>query len=1610
MGIDPLGRLHDVVTGLGGGIQAPFGMAWDLARAPFVDDDVDGFLGTLNAVTISRTSQLFGNLLGPEEGLGAVIGGLPEGGRQTLGRPIQSALGGLETAGREGIREPLSALTTVGSLASSKTYGEQGGHTGYGGLLDPQTWKDAYKIAQHRSFGQSMSLLWGTKDILDEEEVERYQGTDMYTFSSGAMDALIRLYYEPDRLAGKAFHEYRLGTGAAESRLGTIRRRAAPQLGRRAEQAGLIGADVENPGRLQRTINSINEAADRSYERLPEPIRKAMFLKRDFDPRDVARLERLEATRQELGIPSPGPEVREQFATQMQRDIDRYFEAGAGGARRKLVGGRHWAKVDRLIESFPEDVETRSGLIRDRLFPTHPEGDILSHFLATAKGPAERADVMRIGMGDMRALERLSASNYALSRQLEDLTWSRSVIEASPVMRPIRSMPGEGGGQLSMFDEEYSPVLAAEHKNYSERLAEIAKEQKAVVDEQLRNKRLGIAYKTLPAGPTVTAAGALRNTIKSSSIYQDSFFGKAVRLVTDMRPHHIVDAGDSLADAQLSRMLREAGYTDDAIARARGQFMALDPQLRGNALSRWVERAEAQILKDTGLSQDDIAEVLKHAQLGKDQAASYIRSSLYDAEGRARLRFHDGDEMIDMPLLATQLENMVPVPNLARLRKAAERYARLTHGDDWRSVITRGGQPGVKVARFADEALKGVMDVWRPTVLLRPAWTFRVVGDEQMRMVAKFGALSVLLGSHEGVDSYMARLKESPIFRRVLGEDARRRKTGSVLAAATGMAAAGPIGGAALGAIGNRLVKRMAEAEEAGILNLRFGGHSVSGPWGDTASVAEAWKARASARSAAEEMFGLHSSRILGGLRRNPKEWRTFQWGLSETDDVGYRAAWADHASRHLASDPMARQLLAGKSADEVLDWLDNTLEGRRHAANLPFRYDHEAWVAGVADQINAYTGGLEDVKRAILEMPAEAGPKRWQKLLDDIPEDIRAPIHGAALADTLGTTSPVLQAVKGFVDNSFEVLSTMATDTLSRNPTFSNFYRAEMQRLLADVPAGSVPHEMITGFEERARSFALRETRELLYDLAESSRFGDMARQLIPFYGAWQEVLTRWAGLAVENPNFRRAAVQAWRAPDKLGWTYTDDRGNDFLRIRIPKFAQSLVNQGMFHGALDSQGYIFLDKKGMNLVAQGTPGFGPFVQWSVSEMVKQQPSLEESVRFILPFGPSEGLADTFLPPTVKRAMAAKGDEGGAAFANAEARILTTKLVQMEQGDLPQIDMSDPAARKKFLAQVHDEARQFMSLRFFTGFVAPVAPLYESPYKPYVDIYRAIRDGDYKRAEAVMEKFDVPGELPKEPDSGEFVADDVFLESFGEEFFALTQAFTKSVSGVPPTLEALKAGEKYGDLVTRYPEWASVVAGYDGGPSAQFSRAVYDRQLAKGERRRLTPDEILTGPETRLGWMKYSRFMDLIDSIRVERGLPNLNVKRAEPLRQMKKLVIQILASKYPGWYEEFGVTDSNKWNSRIEGARALTADKDLVQRPDIAGLKNYLGVRDAITAMLAGRKQTSITASSNRDIAAIWSSIVARIVEQNPEFADLYYRKLENDPLTVPTEITLAA
>jgi hypothetical protein len=240
---------------------------------------------------------------------------------------------------------------------------------------------------------------------------------------------------------------------------------------------------------------------------------------------------------------------------------------------------------------------------------------------------------------------------------------------------------------------------------------------------------------------------------------------------------------------------------------------------------------------------------------------------------------------------------------------------------------------------------------------------------------------------------------------------------------------------------------------------------------------------------------------------------------------------------------------------------------------------------------------------------------------------------------------------------------------------------------------------------------------------------------------------------------------------------------------------------------------------------------------------------------------------------------------------------------------------------------------------------------------------------------------------------------------------------SKSMDGIPPTIEGGKVHEKFADLIQQYPELGSLIVGEDG--AGAFSRSVYEKQFqtnigpgsSQKEREVQPVDEFKTQTSVRLGWIEFGKVMDSLDAVRVQRGLPSFQVKAAEDLARAKKAVIAYLANdpKFVGWYDDYASTDSAKWDHRIDGFTAIVNDKRMQERPEFQGLRKYLDGRRQITAAMKALGSQNLNTQANAQLAAGWDAYVSTLVDENPAFGALYNRWLQNDPVSI-TPLTGAA
>lgn len=1122
-----------------------------------------------------------------------------------------------------------------------------------------------------------------------------------------------------------------------------------------------------------------------------------------------------------------------------------------------------------------------------------------------------------------------------------------------------------------------------------------------------------------------------------------------LRVFFNMVAHPFLEPQDPMFVPNLKRHLRDAGFSPERQQELLGEMAAvrLVDAERVNLLNRIVDESIEALAAKHNVTLDVANEMKKKVQeslgVATEHARKYAGTSTDLAEDGTKRRreyswvpIRDGDviDYMAVPLTPEQLANAHVLPNFREIDKALKRVA---------GFEKYGYKTMDQFTKLPTAAAEAVNRAWKPAVLLRPAWPIRVVLDEQIRMMSVMGVMGVLGGMKEhGRDLKMNYMRD--LFKKVdadknvlymsvdetgtlvapakhltasrlakpVADERKAAKGMGVVGAIAGGALAGPIGAVAGGAAGARFGYRNAQYANGlqalnhsqTTRNVALDGYTFLNAFGQPGDAANVYKDQISAGRQLDHILARDPSEEINKIKFDRNRWTTYNPG-----DSGYETVWSNAINHQFSNTTFSRKLWDDElSDDDLVHWLTETSEGRKTLRQMPKerRDNPDEWVAEARGFLNSNvlppteatmelrqrlaTGGkvnFTEVKRAL--------GADWKRVLGDI--------HGQALMQVTDTRTQIGRMFKGRLDAAMDHLSKTPTDTLSREPFFRFQYEQAINKQVAKIRASTtgdtyrMSAKELRNLEDQARRVALRQTRTLLYDLAEESQFSQIVRFMMPFYSAWQEVLTRYAGIAVENPVFIARAIKAYGGIDEIGESYTDEYGTTVQRFRIPEWAKNLVNVGMFDSAVDDQGYIAFNKQGLNMIAQGTPGFGPIVTLAASKAISGKPEMAESLKFIFPYGPNESVVGSFAPTWAKRVLSMENEDRS--YKSTLGRIALDRITEAGLRGEP-IDLSDTEKARAFYAEVTRQTDQFYKLRTVAALVSPLAPQWQSPYQDEIDAWRKLSREDPQNAEQR------------------------FLTEYGEGFFALSQALSKVYDGVPATIEGEAKRSEYEALIEAYPEFGGVVIGSEGGgKGVQFSRAIYDKQfresISQGDpqkrREHLALDVLVTAPEVRLGWEKWSRFSDFKTDQMQRNGWSSLNQRGAEGLRAMQEDMIEDIATAHPKWYEDFIDSDGAKWFRKTKALKAIaeTTIPGLRDRQDIAGLREWVKIREFVEKKLAERDaqggSKDLSAKSNLDLRFMWEGEQQKLSEGNLMFADLAARYLVNDPVSPESWLTNA-
>ena len=614
-----------------------------------------------------------------------------------------------------------------------------------------------------------------------------------------------------------------------------------------------------------------------------------------------------------------------------------------------------------------------------------------------------------------------------------------------------------------------------------------------------------------------------------------------------------------------------------------------------------------------------------------------------------------------------------------------------------------------------------------------------------------------------------------------------------------------------------------------------------------------------------------------------------------------------------------------------------------------------------------------------------------------------------------------------------FKVFGETPADQLSRNPYFRTKYQREVSRRLAYFTdeSGNVnlSQNKLFEIEEEARTYAIAETRDLLYDLAEETRVSEMLTHIAPFYNAWQEVLGRWAHLATKNPYFVAKAAELYtsewdaeflgieeittyeeveigKKEQELGRKLTDKEREDYksgnyLVWRLPKMVENIpefLTPGPL-GEIARNQDIRFSKEGLASMLQSTtPGFGPLVTVPIREAVLRDPELEDVFGFMFPFGHPEGnrAVAGFLPAWQQNVVNLFADT------DTKERVVQQMAQQLyveaDEAGRP-IDLSDKAQVAVWLDEANKRADSFFTFRIATGLFSPTSTTAISPYAELMQEFKNMR-GRY----------------------GEKEANALFLRTYGEELFGLTARMTRLNDGVASSIEAEEGYQQHQELIQAHPEIGAWVSGSIGAVDEKFkfSQAAYRRQMnmelspetpGVKRRERLSPFETMAQAEIKLGWMKYTDLNDRVRTYQAQResmGLSSsLNSTAMAPIAKFKRNAIARIKEEHPAWAAEFlSGQKQERMVPVVDGFLEILNNPEkypgLISRPSMQHIMKYFELRAIVESILVMRAQSgkgslNLEHSTNDDLLLWWENR-KQAMGQLPQFSEIFDRFFEHD------------
>lgn len=747
------------------------------------------------------------------------------------------------------------------------------------------------------------------------------------------------------------------------------------------------------------------------------------------------------------------------------------------------------------------------------------------------------------------------------------------------------------------------------------------------------------------------------------------------------------------------------------------------------------------------------------------------------------------------------------------------------------------------------------------------------------------------------------------------------------------------------------------------------------------------------------------------------------QWVSLDNQAPNHMDSWIHAINAQLLQSELGKKALEfqmkhgddpAKAVATLRAWAKGTPEGRKLMDRLMWTGAAEDHAAEVVGYVNHYLPTPELRSKALDHRINQAD------LETAYPDPLdRPPVHGQALAMSLGRGSYSAKVANDFMSRTMRWLSDAPEDQLARHPLYAAVYEQEAKRraeyILADPRITHVTGADITKMiQNQAHAAAGHAVKQTMFDIATRSDLSEAMRFVSPFIAAWEDTVRKWGKLVADDPSILGKGYAVWNIPNGLGLV-VDENGkkvdgrdgfsdNHYVLMQWPSWVPKVGGKSLdlvpgtslnrlTHGIINADNSDFrLPKQAVNIVLQGglQPGFGPLVAYPVGKMQTAMPQMDDVAKLVNPFGPPDGVWGALAPASLKRLSEVVNQQSKAHLQDTEQMFMA---MQGQYRNDPEKFGNVPPTWEEAAKRANAMGR----LKIINNFANPFPMQFDSKFQLYIDSYHAL-----KREEADKNKQHPQG-----------WADDQFIKKFGESFFPLVQSTTKNNAGLMASGEAVNASNKFKGLISKFgvengapnSTLIRLIVGPEG--EGVFNQSAHrwqqSREISPGSgqnfRTNENPQEAAAQADVNLGWYKYRQFMNNLNAMANQDGLKTY--ADDQTLKDTRTQFMDNLKKQLPAWRVDWEQMDSGKFQRNLEGLSEIaTSNKFGIDRTDMAGVREYLALRQALDqkAQAFGVKATAAEAAPLRQE---FTQAVMNLVSQNTQFSEFAFNGfLERDPL----------